>query len=207
MKGLVHGEPRFIEFEMKISLGIDRKIFVGSSFDIFADSFPNPDYEVDEWRSEILRKCRNNPGNSYLFQSKNPEVMYGWAIAFPSHDVMIGTTIESNRDWPLISKAPKIEERSYWMQVLSQNFDTMVSIEPILEFDLGDLVKIIKTINPQFVSIGADSKSHHLPEPPARKVEDLIYTLREITEVKIKDNLRRIVGDQRFPVEDREKSK
>ena len=71
-----------------------------------------------------------------------------------------------------------------------------VSIEPILDFDVDVLVSWIKQINPEFVSIGADSKSHNLPEPPAWKVKKLIEELKKITNVKIKDNLKRLTIDK-----------
>lgn len=48
-------------------------------------------------------------------------------------------------------------------------------------------------INPKFVSIGADSKKHNLPEPSKEKIEALIRELSLFTEVKIKDNLRRLM--------------
>ncbi|KKK52692.1 hypothetical protein LCGC14_3102340 [marine sediment metagenome] len=46
----------------------------------------------------------------------------------------------------------------------------MISIEPITDFNLEFFIKIIKEIKPKFVSIGADSKGHNLPEPSWDKV-------------------------------------
>ena len=69
---------------------------------------------------------------------------------------------------------------------------TMISIEPIMEFELAILVPWIKEIRPEFVSIGADSKGHNLPEPTPDKVNALIEELSKFTEVKIKDNLKRL---------------
>lgn len=50
---------------------------------------------------------------------------------------------------------------------LSEQDDTTVSIEPILDFDLNVMIEWIKQLQPKFVSIGADSKRHNLPEPSA----------------------------------------
>jgi hypothetical protein len=69
----------------------------------------------------------------------------------------------------------------------------MISIEPILDFDLDEFLPGIKNVSPKFVSIGADSKGHNLPEPPAGKVKELIQELQKFTEVKVKDNLKRIM--------------
>jgi len=50
-----------------------------------------------------------------------------------------------------------------------------------MDFDLFTMVKWIQEIEPDFVSIGADSKGHHLPEPPAEKVDKLIEELSKVT--------------------------
>jgi hypothetical protein len=69
----------------------------------------------------------------------------------------------------------------------------MVSIEPIMDFELFYFAEWIREIAPEFVSIGADSKGHHLPEPPAEKVRELITELEKFTKVIQKDNLKRIL--------------
>ena len=67
-----------------------------------------------------------------------------------------------------------------------------LSIEPILDFDLDIFVQMLKEINPSYISIGADSKNHNLPEPSKEKIKELIDSCRCFTEVKIKDNLVRL---------------
>lgn len=68
----------------------------------------------------------------------------------------------------------------------------MISIEPIMEFDPAAMVKMVSLIEPEFVSIGADSKGHGLKEPSWERVRNLIDRLGEITEVREKANLRRL---------------
>jgi len=68
----------------------------------------------------------------------------------------------------------------------------MVSIEPVMDFDLYTMVKWIQEIAPDFVSVGADSKGHHLPEPSPDKLNKLIEELSKFTEVKVKSNLKRL---------------
>ena len=72
-------------------------------------------------------------------------------------------------------------------------YQTMISVEPIMEFDLEILTSWIKRREPEFVNIGADSKGHKLPEPSPEKVRDLIDSLKKFTEVKVKDNLKRLL--------------
>jgi len=61
-----------------------------------------------------------------------------------------------------------------------------------MDFDLDIMVEWIQEIGPDFVSIGADSKGHHLPEPSPDKVDRLVEELSKLTVVKIKDNLKRL---------------
>ena len=68
-----------------------------------------------------------------------------------------------------------------------------MTIEPLLDFDVDILASWIVVINPEFVNIGADSKKHHLPEPSAEKVNDLIRLITEAgMEVREKANLERL---------------
>jgi hypothetical protein len=68
----------------------------------------------------------------------------------------------------------------------------MVSVEPIMDFDLDEFVILIRNCKPTFVSIGADSKGHHLSEPSYDKIRQLITRLGEFTEVREKSNLSRL---------------
>ncbi len=70
--------------------------------------------------------------------------------------------------------------------------DILLTIEPILDFDLKEFVDMIRDINPKWVNIGADSQRHNLPEPTREKVDDLIKELKKFTEIKEKSNLKRL---------------
>ena len=174
------------EKELKTDLGKGNFIFVGSSCDIFADGVNII------WVHNVLEHCYNFD-NTYLFQSKNPYRFINLIGAFPEKTIL-GTTIETNRNFE-IGNAPNSYARKCFMMELRTydiNYKRMVSIEPILDFDLDIFVKWIQEIKPEFVSIGADSKGHNLPEPSWDKVQALIKELRKFTEVKIKDNLKRL---------------
>ena len=69
----------------------------------------------------------------------------------------------------------------------------MISIEPIMDFELVEFSMMIRNIHPDYVSIGADSQGHNLSEPSKEKTMELIEGLKTFTEVKIKDNLKRII--------------
>jgi hypothetical protein len=71
-----------------------------------------------------------------------------------------------------------------------------VTIEPIMDFDLEPMIRLVKRCNPVQVNIGADSGNNHLPEPPAGKVLELIAALSEFTTVVQKKNLARLLKEE-----------
>jgi hypothetical protein len=77
-------------------------------------------------------------------------------------------------------------------QLRLRGFRTMVTLEPILEFDLNALTKMIEAIRPEWVNIGADSKGHNLPEPSYEKIMQLFKNLKTFTTVKQKRSLGRL---------------
>lgn len=159
-------------------------VFVGSSCDMWAEEVP------DEWIVEVLEYCFEFPETIFLFQSKNPIRFVDFR--FPPNTIL-GTTIETNRDYG-VSKAPLTIDRYRAIESITHFLDisSMVSIEPVMDFDLDTFVRWIKDIAPDFVSIGADSKGHNLPEPSAEKVVALIGELEQFTQVKVKGNLKRL---------------
>ena len=181
--------PRLAEKALKVDLYSQKRgitIFVGSTADMWGEWVP------DEWIEAVIVHCRDYPENTYLFQSKNPGRFSSFWNSFPIHTVL-GTTIETNRFIPSVSKAPSPFRRAMEMMG-SRRYNRMVSIEPIMDFDVGELTEWMEAIMPDFVSIGADSKGHHLSEPSGEKTLALIAELETFTEVRIKPNLKRITG-------------
>lgn len=186
MKRYPQRELHFDAKELKTDLGSGNFIFVGSSCDMWADGI------IGEWIELILEHCRLSPQNTYLFQSKNPQRIIDWACDLPPN-VILGATIETNRTYSNeIYKAPYRRDR--YIAMTKYDKHKMVSIEPIIDFDNDILLTWIAEIKPEFVSIGADSGNNHLPEPPASKIKALIEELQGITQVKIKDNLKRLTN-------------
>jgi DNA repair photolyase len=183
-------EIHFDEKEMKTDLGSGNFIFVGSSNDLFAENIP------DEWIFKTLNHCAKYD-NKYLFQSKNPKRIldkYLFHPLFIEGKVVVCTTIESNRYYVVMRNAPAPIDRAKEMSSISIAIPTYVTIEPIMDFDLEEMVKTIQLCHPTQVNIGADTGHNHLPEPTKEKVLELIEALNEFTTVKQKNNLKRILG-------------
>ena len=174
---------RLDEKEFRTKLGGGNFIFVGSSNDMFASAVPA------EWIQRTLDHCAKFD-NRYLFQTKNPARLLDFVL--PENSVVC-TTIESNRYYPeIMNNSPLPVHRVEGMSNIS--LSKYVTIEPILDFDLDEMVDLIRKCNPVQVNIGADSGNHRLPEPSAEKVLQLIVGLEKFTIVKRKKNLRRIIG-------------
>ena len=73
---------------------------------------------------------------------------------------------------------------------MGSKYETMITIEPILDFDLNEFVEMLIDVNPTWINIGADSGNNNLPEPSPEKIIALINALPNI---KIKNNLKRLV--------------
>lgn len=176
----------FDEKELKTDLGKNNTIFVGSSCDLFAEDVKF------EWVFETIEHCIKFIHNRYLFQTKNPKVLWSHAFQLPKNSI-IGTTIETNRIYPQMGNTPSPISRMEHIIRFGGMFPKMVTIEPIIDFDLGILQGMVRDINPEWVNIGANTNSKiRLPEPPAGKIIELISELENFTEVKIKSNLKRL---------------
>ncbi len=178
-------EQRFDSEELTTDLGHGNFIFVGSSNDLFADKIN------DEWIRLTLEHCSKFK-NKYLFQTKNPSNLLKYKDELPK-DSIICTTIETNRIYPLIMQnSPKPELRALAMSKLVM-FKRFVTIEPIMDFDLPELVELIKQCSPVQVNIGADSGGHNLSEPTKEKILALIDELNKFTSIAQKRNLGRLL--------------
>lgn len=178
-----NGEVRLFEEELTTDLGFGKTIFVGSAADIFGEWVP------EDVIINILNFCRKF-SNTYLFQSKNPGRFVEFLELLPKNSI-IATTLETNRNYN-ISKAPTPSQRYH--DFISIDYPRkMVSIEPILDFDVEEFLTWIKKINPEFVSMGADSKNNDLQEPSFDKIEGLIIGIKEFTEIRVKKNLKRVL--------------
>ena len=186
MKKWGHLKPvRLDEKEFNTDLGSDNFIFVGSSCDMFAKDIPK------EWILETLSFCRDSD-NAYLFQTKNPERLLEYIEWLPT-DSVVCTTIETNRAYLEMKNSPPVYERSAAMNTISCHLDTYVTIEPIMDFDLYELLTLIGECQPEQSNIGADSGGNMLTEPNKYQILELIKHLKVFTTVKQKKNLKRLL--------------
>ena len=183
------GPQRVVRFDEKelTDLGGGKFIFVGSSCDLFAKDIPN------EWIERTLAHCRVMD-NRYLFQTKNPRRLESFIDELP-FDSVVCTTIESNRIWiNQMGRSPDPKNRAFAMnEIAHQSIKTYVTIEPIMEFDIKEMIQLIEFCCPAQVNIGADSGNNGLPEPDANKITELIGALKLFTIVNIKKNLKRLL--------------
>lgn len=164
------------------NLGSLDNIFVGSGCDMFAPSVDK------EWIRRVLNHCEEYD-NAYFFQSKNPARFT--EFNFPENTT-ICTTIESNRRYKEMGDAPMIEGRISAMCYL-RDYKRMITIEPIMDFDLEVMIGWMKYTHPFQVNIGADSGRNNLQEPTKEKILALITKLESVgINVHLKDNLKRI---------------
>ncbi len=109
-------------------------------------------------------------------------------VVFPDN-VILGITLETNRDKlnSNISKAPKPTQRFKDFMIIDHP-RKMITIEPIVDFDLDVMVEWMKQINPHIVWMGYDSKSKcDFPEPSLDKFNSLHKKLEQAgIQVKLK---------------------
>ena len=182
--------------ELNANLGNGNFIFLGSSTDMFANIVPT------EWILKVYDHCNQYGQNKYLFQSKNPvRFLEPGLINHPlmqkKGDLFFATTLETNREQPTVSNAQSMSERMQAMGKLREaGFGVMITMEPIMDFDLNDVMAMMQYVQPFQVNIGCNtSRSVHLPEPSRDKIIELVHALRQYTSVVLKANSSRILGE------------
>lgn len=193
LKGL--GNPKYYgaskliekEFQTKLEIPKNYVVFVCSCSDLFGYWIP------DEWILRVLDRCCDFPETTFLFQTKNTQRLIKFLDVYPPNTIL-GTTLESDIDHGM-SKAPAPYVRFWYMKILqhSSHLPIMINIEPVMTFTFDNFMVWIHYLKPQFVSLGADSGSHNLPEPSASELERLIKALTDVTEVRLKNNLVRLL--------------
>jgi DNA repair photolyase len=179
-----------IEPELRCNLGSNNFIFICSGCDLFANDIPY------KYISAVINRTLQFTDNKYLLHTKNPERLIFSSFELSTDIHKICTTIETNRYAPgIMGKSPHPHKRAAALGHLAdKGFETMVTIEPIIDFDHVELVSLIHTAKASQVNIGADSGHNNLPEPSGEKIAELISELEKFTTVHKKDNLRRLVA-------------
>jgi len=185
------------ELELSGIFSENQFIFIGSSTDVFAVDVPS------EWITKVLDFCieaishqKNGKKTRFLLQTKNPARILEFIThpLFQAQQVIVCTTIETNRHYPeIMNNAPAPQERAEVMaKIADRGIKTYVTIEPIMDFDIDELVELIKMCKPEQVNIGANTyKAIQLPQPTSgNNLISLILQLITFTKVKIKKNLK-----------------
>jgi DNA repair photolyase len=182
------GPPRLEPNFDKVKLGSGRTIFVAHTSDLFAVGVPHA------LVMKVLAKCSEYPANHYVFQTKDPGNAWQYIDELPA-TCTIGATIETNSAAVIAmhSEAPSPHDRAEALSWFYEGFQTFVTIEPVMEFDLKTLLDMIRAASPSWVNIGADSKGCNLPEPSWDDVQVLIKGIKDLgIEVREKSNLDRL---------------
>jgi len=170
-----------------------KRIFVCGNGDI---AFCSPQYLlciVDAVRDD----SEKHPEREYYFQSKRPYTFWEIAKRLPKAAIIL-TTLETNRN---LGYAESVGHIAPLPTDRYRSFDAidyprkMVTVEPIMDFDLHTFAGMLIDLAPEAVWIGYNSrpKQVQLPEPSEAKVVALIdLLLKAGIRVKAKD-LRGIV--------------
>ena len=87
-------------------------------------------------------------------------------------------------------KSPSIENRvSAMEEIAMKGFDTYITAEPIMKFDLPEMIEYMRRCNPKPVNIGRESfRIIEIPEPSNEEVNELAKELAKFTDVLVKKN-------------------
>lgn len=152
----------------------DQTIFVCGDSDV---AFARPEFMKKVF--EVMRQDTTK-GRLWFIQSKNPTCFEHYLKELPENTILL-TTLETNRDtyYDKVSKAPPPSVRYEMFKKLDYP-KKIVTIEPIMDFDLDIFVDWIVNIKPLAVFIGYNShpKKVQLNEPDMEKTLDLIVALK-----------------------------
>lgn len=186
-------EPKLVGDPHQVLRVRDAYIFLNSAHDTYSSIIPG------EWitlQHDFI--ARQHPSNKFLEETKNTPRIFDFLEELEAikDRLVLGTTYETNRylEYSKFSKAPPPDVRLRDMAKLSRmGFDTMGSIEPVMDFDTSIFASMIIHANPRYVEIGADNYKCGLPEPTGDPLDLLISMLESAgIEAIRKDGLERL---------------
>jgi len=157
--------------------------------------------------SYIIKYAHSKNSNHchLLYLTKNP-ARYAEFISILNQDDFIGITFETNsyeaqdEEEIIMGQSLKITDaptpKARFDAFKELKFENkFLSIEPIMEFDLDELLYAIRIIKPKFIFIGANSsRQNYLIEPEAEEIHALIDACKAMSiEVYKKQNLNRLL--------------
>jgi len=173
---------------LRDDLGESNYIFICSGCDLFHPNIP------DEWICRVIKHTQGFRRNKYLLHTKNPGRVLELTRGSPlPNQYTVCVTIESNRWYDEVGFASEPEARLSVLSNISGN--KMITVEPVMDFDVDEFSQQIIACKPLQVNIGANSGHYKLMEPSREKLEGLIEALSPFTAVHLKKNLRRLLPE------------
>jgi len=167
-------QPKLVEKELSKRFH-KQFVFVSDMGDLFGKWVPS------EWILKVIDTVKKSPSSNFLFLTKNPIRYFEFVNVYPEN-VVLGATIETNRDYH-VSNSPTPAERQDCMRELPFK-NKIVSVEPIMDFDLETMIQWLREIGPVLVHVGYDNYRCRLAEPQLSKTMQLIRNLETFTRVK-----------------------
>lgn len=120
----------------------------------------------------LIEFVRKHGDRTFLLQSKDPGKAFMRIKEYPPN-LILGITLETNRDagYDRVSDAPKPSKR-YADFLNVRHSRKMVTIEPVLAFDLDELVNMVTKLKPCMTWVGFNSKETKRPTVPAPTLEE-----------------------------------
>lgn len=136
-----------------------------------------------DYARKIVASIRQHdrPDKTFYLQSKRPAYFEPLLSELPDNVVLV-TTLETNRNkgYEAISKAPRPFDRYQQFKRLDYS-RKVVTVEPVLDFDVRVFASWMKVIEPEYVWLGYNSRprSVDLPEPTREKLQAFVQAMRE----------------------------
>lgn len=154
-----------------------RTVFVAANGDICFAPFEVWMQILDATRAH----ARKHPFTEFYFQSKRPDCFAPYLEDLPKRAILL-TTLETNYDqgYAKVSLAPPPQMR--WSLFKKLKWDRkIITIEPIMQFDRKEFLRMIVEVSPMSVWVGYNSRPRavQLPEPSLAKTMKLIDNLKD----------------------------
>lgn len=160
---------------------------------IFYPSMGDLAFAKLQWLRQMMLYVKDWSDTQFLMQSKDPNRVFRRSI-YPEEkpfNLLIGTTIETDltkfntpsvyKRYEEISKAP-----TPFLRAKAKALLDVVTIEPILDFNLKSMTSLLESTDAKIVYVGYDNHNCQLPEPPLAKTLELIDALEKSFEVRKK---------------------
>ena len=179
--------PYFYEKNLEKIYGDGKFVFVCDCIDIFHPYIPDWIIRrVLEWIGRCNRAM-------FLLLTKNPRRFFDFKDEIPVN-VCLGVTVESNINYKYGSSPPQDERLKVFADLANDvqlfQYARLISVEPVMGFDLDSFYWNIRFCLPDCVVIGYDNHNSKLVEPYEKDVLKLIGMLEKAGIIVIRKTIR-----------------